>query len=504
MAVPFISSILGAISAGSTHYLPLAAGHPGSSSAESLRQVKYRSPGVISRLTISVPTNATTTGSSVRARKNGVDVNGLISIGAGLTGAFQDLVNTDSVAAGDIMTAAILAGATGSLTCGSLGGIFAATTNDVTRYSRYRDGSFIGGTADWPICGAPPFTTEAQTKLPIAGTWKNGAIQVAFNNNGSPSSVTLRVNGVDSALAISVPASTTGWIEATGVDVATVANDLVAWRYVPGGGNIEATQVLVDLETTDGSSCLIANGESTSQNPSNTTRYAAVAGDLFPQWSTTTEAAAQCAMPDAGIWDGMTVASRITTGGAAATATLRVNGVDTALVVSIGAGLAGWFSTAGSVPYASADLVCVKLETGPTSTRFYQSIAMGWTEAPSNTPPVADAGPDDSCGLAGTALAGSGSDADLDALTYLWTMQSGPGTANFVDATNPLTAVSFTALGTYVLRLTVDDGLATHFDEMTMEVENQPPVVYAGPDQTITLPVTFTTLAGVVSDDGLI
>lgn len=73
-----------------------------------------------------------------------------------------------------------------------------------------------------------------------------------------------------------------------------------------------------------------------------------------------------------------------------------------------------------------------------------------------------------------TTLYGSAIDDGLPdppaALTYLWTQQSGPGTATFVDETDPLTVVSFDAYGAYVLRLSAYDGEETGFDEVTITI----------------------------------
>ena len=71
----------------------------------------------------------------------------------------------------------------------------------------------------------------------------------------------------------------------------------------------------------------------------------------------------------------------------------------------------------------------------------------------------------------------------------------------------PFTWGEATVAGTYVLRLTADDGELSTGDEVTIIANpappvNQPPVVDAGPDQTITLPDN-ATLDGTVTDDGL-
>jgi hypothetical protein len=63
------------------------------------------------------------------------------------------------------------------------------------------------------------------------------------------------------------------------------------------------------------------------------------------------------------------------------------------------------------------------------------------------------------------------------------------------------TTASFSEPGTYVLRLTADDGELNSSDEVTITV-NLAPIVDAGADQTITLPDS-ASLDGTVNDDGL-
>ncbi|MGH8021476.1 MAG: PKD domain-containing protein, partial [Opitutaceae bacterium] len=59
-------------------------------------------------------------------------------------------------------------------------------------------------------------------------------------------------------------------------------------------------------------------------------------------------------------------------------------------------------------------------------------------------------------------------------LTTAWTKQSGPGTVTFGDASTVDTTVVFAADGTYVLRLTGDDGNLQSFDEVTITVDPAP------------------------------
>ena len=87
--------------------------------------------------------------------------------------------------------------------------------------------------------------------------------------------------------------------------------------------------------------------------------------------------------------------------------------------------------------------------------------------------PTVSAGPDVAVTLPGAAsLAGSVTDDGLPnppgAVTAAWTTVSGPGTVTFADAAAAATTATFGAAGTYVLRLTGDDGALQATDEVTV------------------------------------
>lgn len=100
--------------------------------------------------------------------------------------------------------------------------------------------------------------------------------------------------------------------------------------------------------------------------------------------------------------------------------------------------------------------------------------------AATNTPPVVDAGPDQTApGSSQVALSGTASDPDGDPLNLLWTQISGPSVA--LTNANSLTA-SFTApprsvlAQTLVFELAADDGVDASTDRVTIVVPgNQPP-----------------------------
>jgi len=126
-----------------------------------------------------------------------------------------------------------------------------------------------------------------------------------------------------------------------------------------------------------------------------------------------------------------------------------------------------------------------------------------------NQAPNVNAGVDQTVGIVDvTMLNGTVTDDGLPAppaITTLWTQVDGPGTATFGNASSLSTTVSFPVIGTYVFRLTANDGELEGYDEVTIEVVegsvNQTPVVNAGPDKTIYIGGTVT-LSGTATDDG--
>jgi subtilase family serine protease len=130
---------------------------------------------------------------------------------------------------------------------------------------------------------------------------------------------------------------------------------------------------------------------------------------------------------------------------------------------------------------------------------------------PVNQPPVVSAGANQTITLpAAASLNGTVTDDGLPnppgAVTVTWSMDSGPGTVTFANPAAKVTTATFSGAGTYVLRLTASDSSLSASSPVTITVNptpaNQPPVVNAGSNQTITLPAA-ASLNGTVTDDGL-
>lgn len=109
----------------------------------------------------------------------------------------------------------------------------------------------------------------------------------------------------------------------------------------------------------------------------------------------------------------------------------------------------------------------------------YTSEACG-TASTTNQPPVVSAGQDQTITLpAGANLDGTVTDDGLPnppgVVTTTWTKVSGPGTVTFTDTSAVDTTVTFSAEGSYVLRLSADDGALSAVDDVTITVNPTPP-----------------------------
>ena len=161
-------------------------------------------------------------------------------------------------------------------------------------------------------------------------------------------------------------------------------------------------------------------------------------------------------------------------------------------------------SATTSAHFGNAGVYVLRLTASDTALSASDDVVV--TVNAVNQPPVVNCGPDQVIGSLTASLAGVVTDDGLPqggTLTTAWSMVSGPGTATFVNPAAPVTSVTFSVQGDYLLRLTAQDGAATALDEVLIRINpvNAAPVVSAGPDRSIT--TAATTLSGAATDDGL-
>jgi Lamin Tail Domain/CotH kinase protein/Chitobiase/beta-hexosaminidase C-terminal domain/PA14 domain len=142
-----------------------------------------------------------------------------------------------------------------------------------------------------------------------------------------------------------------------------------------------------------------------------------------------------------------------------------------------------------------------------TSSDIIFDLDLSGQALPPNQPPSAGAGADQTVTLpAAAALSGTANDDGLpippSLLTFTWSKLSGPGNVTFATAYALSTTASFSAAGTYVLRLTASDGALAANDDLTVTVNSQvlPPFSIDSVDISAGAPpllrLRFTAAAG--------
>jgi dienelactone hydrolase len=118
----------------------------------------------------------------------------------------------------------------------------------------------------------------------------------------------------------------------------------------------------------------------------------------------------------------------------------------------------------------------------------------------SNTPPVVDAGPDKTVTSGSVTLQANVKDGDGKITSYSWTKVSGGSAKLKGDKTAKLSVSGMKKGSSYVFRLTAkDDKGALQSDDVTVTFKSdsdEPPVVDAGNDRVVRLPVTSVTIVG--------
>lgn len=199
--------------------------------------------GTLKGLTAVVATNARTTSSTVRSRKNSANGAQSVSIGSSGTGVFTDTTNTDSVVAGDVCDVSFTTGTgTGTLVLYSIqteyqttdgtSAIINADSDPLTQstgLTRYLAPNGYTGLA----------TAETNTQVPVRFdcTRENLFVNVTANTTDGSGTVRTRVNGANGNCSVSIAANTTGKFEdLSGIDTVTDGDDASNYQSVSGTG----------------------------------------------------------------------------------------------------------------------------------------------------------------------------------------------------------------------------------------------------------------------------
>jgi hypothetical protein len=206
-----------------------------------------------------VGTNARTTTTFTGLRKNGADGSNVNTIGAGLTGLFEDTINTDALVIGDLVNRFILGGASTE----NFNAIQSAEIISVAQQVQYvcqgTQAVAAASTRFDYISGNCIFaSTEVDVQRPIQFIARASLanVYVSANATSGNSVFTLRKNGVDTAITITVGAAATGFFEDTTNTVDFLPTDQVDWKVVTGASGLLTVErssiVFTNIESSGG------------------------------------------------------------------------------------------------------------------------------------------------------------------------------------------------------------------------------------------------------------
>jgi len=259
---------------------------------EPLAQYKVQSSFFVANLLIVVATNGITASSTVNTRKNAANGNLSVSIGAGLTGTFEDITDFDSLAPGDAINYQFTVGATGtSIT-------FAVTSCTLDNPSATEILMAVGvgvgaaATRYTPLnSSGTPASTEIYSTVRSAFSWAGLDIYLFNNQITAASTVASRKNGANGAQSVSIPGSTTGdFVDSTDVDLLNAGNQIdVLIMGGATGGQLNSSRIASQLSNT-GSLFLLTIGTPSISSGSSPSYFASTGGGFG---SSATEASVQ-------------------------------------------------------------------------------------------------------------------------------------------------------------------------------------------------------------------
>ena len=152
----------------------------------------------------------------------------------------------------------------------------------------------------------------------------------------------------------------------------------------------------------------------------------------------------------------------------------------------------------------------LRLTANDSELSAYDEITITYSDVPPpNQTPVVNAGTDQQIAFpAAASLDGTVTDDGMPnppgVVTTAWTMQSGPGIVTFGNASLVDTTASFSAAGTYVLRLTANDSVLSNYDEVTITSIIPPPptpvsISYPASSNTWEYTVSWSPATGATS-----
>lgn len=384
--------------AGTKVYIPVANNGFAKGSSQTETQVIYETAGTFSSLSILIAASTTTGASGYNLQVNGVDVTENISIPAATTGNFQDLINTDTIIATDLVGSVLNGGSSGTMDVPATYVLFAAAVNSVGRHvmtSKLNNQVFNGPggkscnpisgnqqSADTIPAGGTGETDQAQVYCSIPATFVNFLALVVSNTLGDSCRVAFHINTISGTLALSITASTSGTFEDLVNSDAVVPADLINY-FVNTGAAAGAISLGVlgteMVSTADQSLCVLGIGSANATIAPTSFLYWPIGGGA--DTPDAVELQFKTVALSAGDFGNLATLVSFNDLATASNVILYLNSVFTALVVLIPASTTGYFlDLVDTVTVIVSDKLSYNVTTGDPGTGInIDEISMSFT-----------------------------------------------------------------------------------------------------------------------------
>lgn len=357
----------GSLTAGFTFYFKLGNAGMASTTTEANVDMPYRTAGTVSALGVQISSNDRAT-STFRLRKNAANGNETISVTGSTTGYFTDLINTDSVTAGDKLNTQMVVGAGGStFIVRATTAVYDASSGTMTRYSTTGFSDSTASSTEYrSLVGSEQTTVETGRGLLMKGTYTGRNLFATVTSNARTTATTLRtrVSAANGAMSVSVGSSATGEFEDTVNTDSLTSASLYNFASVTGTGT-GSINFFLSVEVTNSSALSRPTVEIASE-AFGVTVYTGRGGST--QGATTTETHWDTDGGFAATHSDAYCGVRSNSLNGGSTVNFRINGATGNLSVSIAATTTGTFEDlTGTDTVAATDNLAVQLATGGSS-----------------------------------------------------------------------------------------------------------------------------------------
>lgn len=360
----------GLTSAGGTQYWPLGGGVQ---STELWAQFKMRGASTLSNMRTRVLANTLSTSpTTLVSRINGASGNLTVSVGSSVTGAFNDLTHTDTIAAGDLFNFMVTpaAAGTGSMTFGSIVVEMDTTGQTFTQMFGKAGAASVtvaqNATTFFPYVGKGQNSADNIASWPVveaSATISDAQVFVKTNTASGSATLKSRKNGADGNILISITAASTGLFEDTTHTDSVVAGDLINFTFnvAAGTGSVILTQWSVKHTGSTANRTTIPAKDT---NHFVSTASQTLFGGPWAAIASLTSAPF-ADLPFAATVSGMTIRVNTNTRATASTVNLRKSGSNANQTISITASTTGQMSDATHTDtYAAGDSINFTCATG--------------------------------------------------------------------------------------------------------------------------------------------